>query len=52
VDCRNLVTESGIVQRVDDDTEESGGLFIRVSLELGVDLDDECGGYGGEQTGM
>jgi len=37
---------------VDEDTEESGGLLDLVGLELGVDLDDECGGDDGEQTGL
>jgi len=37
---------------VDEDAEESGGLFVRVRLQLGLDLDDECRGYGGEQTGL
>jgi len=50
--CGNVVTESGVVDLVDEDTEESGGLFVGVWLELRVDLDDECGGDGGEQTSL
>jgi len=37
---------------VDEDAEESGGLIVGVGLELGVDLDDECGSDSGEQTGL
>jgi len=51
-DCRNVVAGSGVVDLVDEDAEESGGLFTRVWLELGLDLDEECGGHGGEQTSL
>jgi len=37
---------------VDEDPEESGGLFVWVSLQLGLDLSDECRGHGREQTGL
>ena len=50
VGCRGVITEGGVVNLVDEDTEESGCPFIRVSLEPGVNLDDECGGHDGEQT--
>jgi hypothetical protein len=43
-----IVAKGGIVDLVDEDTEEGGGFVVRVRLELGVDLDDECGGDGGE----
>jgi len=43
--CRNLVAESGVVDFVDEDTDESDSLFVRVRLGLGVDLDDECGSH-------
>ena len=48
----NVVAEGGVVDLVDKDTEESHGFIVRVLLELGVDLDDECGGNGGEQTSL
>ena len=51
-DCGDIVPESGVVHLVDEDAEESGGLFIRVGLELGIDLDDEGGSHDGEQTGL
>ena len=48
----NIASESGIVDFIDEDAEESGGLVTRVGAELRVDLDDECGGYGREQTSL
>jgi len=51
-DRRNLIAESRVVYLVDEDAEESGRLTVRVRLELGLDLDDECGGHGGEQTSL
>jgi hypothetical protein len=47
-----VVAEGGVIDLVDKDTEESSGLVVRVWFELGVDLDDECGGDGGEQTSL
>lgn len=29
---------------VDKNTEKGDGLVVRIQLELGVNLDDECGG--------
>jgi len=49
-DPGNLATESGAVRRVNKDAKEIGRLFVRVSRELRVDLDDERGGYCGEET--
>ena len=51
-DCGNVIAEGGVVDLVDEDAEESGSLFVGVWLELGVDLDDECGGDSGEQTSL
>ena len=51
-DHRDTVAESGVVHLIDEDAEESGGLFVGVLLELGVDLDDECRGHGRKQTGL
>jgi len=51
-DCGNVITEGGVVDLVDEDTEESGSLFVRVLQELGVDLDDECGSNGGKETSL
>jgi len=49
---RNVVAECGVVDLVNQDAEESRCLVVRVLLELGVDVDDECGGDGGEQTSL
>jgi len=51
-DCRDVAPESGVVYLVDQNTEESGSLFVWVGLELGVDFDDERGSHDGEQTGL
>ena len=48
----NAVAKGGAVHLVDEDTEESGGFFGWVRLELGADLDDEGGSDGGEQTSL
>ena len=40
-DSRNAAAKSGVIHLIDENAEESSGLFIRVLLELGVDLDDE-----------
>ena len=37
---------------MDEDAKESGSLLVWVSLQLGLDLSDECRGHGGEQTGL
>ena len=37
---------------MDEDAKESGRLFVWVSLQLGLDLDDECRGHGREQAGL
>ena len=51
-DCRNVVAESGIVNLVDEDVEESDCLLVQIWLELGLDLDDECRSHSGEQTSL
>jgi len=44
----NVVAEGGVVDFVDEDTEESCGLIVWVLPKLRVDLNDKCGGDGGE----
>jgi len=51
-DCGDVTTEGSVVDLVDEDTKESGCLCAWVLLELGVDLDNECGCHGGEQTSL
>ena len=47
-DGRNVTAKSGVVDLVYEDAEESSGLFVRVRLELGADLNDECRSHCGE----
>jgi hypothetical protein len=47
---RNVVSEGGVVDLVDEDSEEGGGLIAGVRLELRIDLDNECGGNCRKQT--
>ena len=49
---RRIIPECGVVDLVDEDTEESGSLVARVRLELRLDVDDKCGSDGREQTGL
>ena len=51
-DSGDAVAEGSIVHLVDEDTEESSGLFVQIRLELGVDLDDEGRSDGREQTSL
>jgi hypothetical protein len=51
-DGGGVIAEGGVVDLVDKNTEESGGLVVRIRLELGIDLDDECGGDCGKQTSL
>jgi len=48
----SVAAERGVVHLVDEDAEESGRLFVRIGLELRMDLDDEGGSDGGEQTSL
>ena len=47
-----VVSERGVVDLVDEDTEKGGSLVIWIRLELGIDLYDEGGSHCGEQTGL
>ena len=42
----SLAAKRGIVNLVKEDAEKGSGLFVRVRLELGLDLEDECGSHG------
>ena len=48
----SVATEGGVVDLVDENTEECGSLLARVGLELGLDIEDESSGDGGEETGL
>ena len=47
-----VVSKGGVVDLVDENTEESDGLLTRVGLELRLDIDDESRSNGGEQTSL
>ena len=48
----SIVSKGGIIDLVNKDTEEGDGVIVRVGSELGLDIDDECGGDGREQTSL
>jgi len=47
-----VITKGGVVNFVDQDTEESSSLIIWVRLELRLDINDECRGDSREQTSL
>ena len=49
---RDVVSEGGIVDFVDEDAKEGNSLVVWVWLEIGIDLDDEGGGDSREQTSL
>ena len=48
----SVVPERGVVDLVDENTEEGGSLSTGVRLELRLDVDDEGRSDGREQTGL
>jgi hypothetical protein len=40
----NIISESGVVDLVNEDPEKGGRFGTRVGLKLGVDVDDKRGG--------
>jgi hypothetical protein len=44
----NVVSERGVIDFVDKDAEEGSSFVAGVRLQLGIDLNDESGGDGGE----
>ena len=48
----SVASEGGVVDLVDENAEEGGGLFTRVGLELRLDIEDEGSSDGGEQTSL
>ena len=49
---RRVFSKGGIVDLVNKDTEEGGGLVTRTRPKLRIDLDDERRGDSGKQTGL
>src|SRR5258708_1292391 len=48
----NVVSGGGVVDLINKDAKGSGGLVARVRTELRVNLNDEGGGHGREQTSL
>ena len=48
----NVVTKGGVVDLIDEDSEKGSSLLARVRLKLRLDVDNKCGSYSGEQTGL
>ena len=48
----NIGPEGSVVNFVNENSKEGGGLVPRVRLELRVDLNDERGRNGRKQTGL
>jgi hypothetical protein len=48
----NIVSEGGIVDLVNENTEKDGGLVACARLKSRVDLDDERGGNCQKQTSL
>jgi hypothetical protein len=47
-----LAGNGGLVEGEEDGTEEGGGLFVGIGLEIRMDVDDKGGADGREQTGL
>ena len=51
-ECGRVISKGCVVDLVNENTKEGGGLVVGIGLELGVELDDEGGGDRREQTGL
>jgi len=47
-----ITRDGGLVESEENGAEEGGGLLVRIGSEVGMDIDDEGGADGGEQTGL
>jgi len=45
-----LTGDGGLIEGEEDGTEEGSGLLVRIRSEVRVDIDDESGADGREQT--
>ena len=39
----DVVSEGGVVELINKKAKEGGSILVGIGLELGVDLNDECG---------
>jgi len=51
-DGRGLTRDGGLIESEENRAEESGGLLVRIGLEIRMDVDDEGRADGREQTGL
>jgi len=51
-DGRRVTRDGGLVEGEENGAEEGSGLFVRIGLEVGMDIDDKGRADGGEQTGL
>ena len=47
-----LTGDGGVIEREEDNSEEGRRLFVRVGLEVRMDVDDKGGADSGGQTGL
>ena len=48
----NVAPKGGVVDLVNEEAKEGSSLVVRIRLELGIHLDDKCGGDCREQTSL
>ena len=51
-DGRSVTGDCGLIESDEDRAEEGSGLLVRIWLEIRMDVDDEGGADGREQTGL
>jgi len=51
-DGRSVTRDGRLIESEENRAEEGGGLFVRIGLEVRMDIDDEGGADGREQTGL
>ena len=49
---RSVTGDRGLIESEENCAEEGGGLLVRIGLEVRMDVDDEGGADGREQTGL
>jgi len=52
LDGRSVTRDGGLIESEEDRAEEGGGLLVRIWLEVRMDVDDEGGADGREQTSL
>ena len=52
MDDRSVTRDGGLIESEENCTEEGGRLLVRIGLEVRMDVDDEGGADGREQTDL